>query len=220
MARNTKTDPETIASSIVGVFPKLDVFEQRLSFELYRLLAGGHPVPAASLAERLQASVETIHQILKHWPGVFFDSQQRVVGYWGLSIAAFYSSPHRFTIDGQKLSAWCAWDTLFLPQLLGKKIAVESASPTSGLTVSLLVAPNRVAFVEPADAQMSFLVPDAAAVEKNFVTTFCHFVHFFPSRHAGEAWVEQHPGTFLLSIDEGYEVARRKNRAQYEAVLR
>ena len=81
------------------------------------------------LAERLQVSVEVIDRILDGWPGVFSDSERRIIGYWGLSIAAAYTSPHQLTIDGQKLSAWCAWDTLFLPQLLGTPAEVESKSP-------------------------------------------------------------------------------------------
>ena len=218
MARNVNTDLETVTASIVGVFPKLDVFDQRLSLNLYRLLAAGHPVSAASLAERLGASVQTVRQILECWPGVFFDSHQRVVGYWGLSIAEFYSSPHRMTIDGKTLSAWCGWDTLFIPELLARETLVESTCPMPGSTINLVVTPDGVEHIEPAAAHISFLLPDAAAVQKNIVSTFCHFVHFFPSRQAGEIWVEQHPGTFMLSIDEAYEIARRKNKAQYGAV--
>ena len=163
--------------------------------------------------------VETVSQVLNGWPGVFSDPKQRVVGYWGLSIPAAYVSPHRLTIDGRTLSAWCAWDTLFLPQLLGQRAEVESASPTPGTTVSLTVTPEEVERVEPVGARMSFLLPDAAAVQKNIVTAFCHFVHFFPSCQAGESWAAQHAGTFLLSIRDAHAVARRKNEEQYGKVL-
>jgi alkylmercury lyase len=91
-------------------------------------------------------------------------------------------------------------------------------SPASGATVRLTVSPERVEHVEPAGAQMSFLVPDAAAVQKNVLTAFCQFVHFFPSRRSGESWIAQHPDTFLLSIDEARVVARRRNEALYNAV--
>jgi alkylmercury lyase len=219
MAQNVKTDLDTISASIASVFPKLDVFEQRLSIELYRLLAAGHPVSAASLAARLEVSVQTVRQIIDRWPGVFFDSPKRVVGYCGLSIADFYSSPHRLTVDGKTLSAWCAWDTLFIPELIARETLVESTSPTSRLTIHLLVTPEGVRCVEPADAQVSFVLPDAAAVEKNIVTAFCDFVHFFPSREAGQIWVQQHPEALILSIDEAHEVGRQRNRKQYGAVL-
>ncbi len=45
-----KGNLDDMAASIVGCFPKLDVLEQRLSLELYRLLAEGQAVPRATLA--------------------------------------------------------------------------------------------------------------------------------------------------------------------------
>src|SRR6266851_6703282 len=144
MITNDKVDLDDVAASIVGVFPTLDLFEQRLSLELYRLLAEGQPVPRATLADRLGVPVEIVNAILGGWPGVFSDPQQRVVGYWGLAIPAAYASPHRLPINGRRLSAWCAWDTLFLPQLLGQRAEVESASPTPGVTVSITVTPEEV----------------------------------------------------------------------------
>ncbi len=83
----------------------------------------------------------------------------------------------------------------------------------------LRVTPERVEHKYPGDMRMSFLLPDAAAVEKNVLNAFCHFVHFFPSQEAGQSWVTRHPGTFLLSIDDAHDLARRKNQAQYRDVL-
>jgi alkylmercury lyase len=149
-SRNSgNVDIDAVALGIVKVFPALDGFEQRLSWELYRLLAEGQPVVHAVLADRLQAPVEIVDRILDRWPGVFSDSERRIVGYWGLSIAAAYASPHQLTIDDQRLSAWCAWDTLFLPHLLGKPAHVESKSPGLGSVVKLIVTPTRVDGVEP-----------------------------------------------------------------------
>jgi alkylmercury lyase len=212
-------DTDAIALGIVKVFPALDRFEQRLSLELYRLLSEGQPVAPAVLAERLQVSVAIVNRILDGWPGVFSDSERRIVGYWGLATAAAYTSPHQLTIEGRRLAAWCAWDTLFLPHLLGKPAEVESQSPGLTGVVKLIVTPTRVDHVEPEDTHVSFLMPDAAGVQKDIVTTFCHFVHFFLSRIAGEAWAAQHPGTFILSVEEAHAIARRKNQAQYGEVL-
>lgn len=39
----------------------------------------------------------------------------------------------------------------------------------------------------------------------------CHFVHFFASRQAGDSWTQEHGGTFLLSLDEAFEVGQRVN---------
>jgi alkylmercury lyase len=139
----------------------------------------------------------------------------------GLSLPSAYGGPHRLTIDGRSLSAWCAWDTLFLPQLLGRTAEVETVSPNDERgSVRLIVTPDRVECVEPREASMSFLMPDAATVRKDVVTSFCHFVHFFPSRRAGENWALHHPGTFILSIEAAHALGRRKNAAQYGKTLR
>jgi alkylmercury lyase len=213
--RSQNVDVGAVALGIVKVFPTLDPFEQRLSLGLYGLLSAGQPVARAILAERLHVSVEIVDRVLDGWPGVFSDSERRIIGYWGLSIAGTYTSPHQLAIDGEKLSAWCAWDTLFLPQLLGKPAEVESRSPGPGGAVKLIVTPTEVDNVEPEDAHVSFLMPDAAEAQKDIVTAFCHFVHFFPSRLAGEAWAAQHAGTFILSVSEAHAIARSKNQAQY-----
>uniref|UniRef100_E6PXT6 Alkylmercury lyase (Organomercurial lyase) n=1 Tax=mine drainage metagenome TaxID=410659 RepID=E6PXT6_9ZZZZ len=220
MFTKDKLDLDTVTASIVNALPKLDLFEQRLSIELYRLLALGQPVPRVLLAARLGVEVETIKAYLEHWPGVFLDSQQQIVGYWGLSLPAAYDSPHKMTVDGQTLPAWCAWDTLFLPQLLAKKAAVESHSPSSGAAIHLTVTPERIERMSPADAQISLLLPDAVAVQKDILGSFCCFVHFFPTPETGESWAAQHNGIFLLSIEEGFAVARKKNIAQYGDILR
>src|SRR5882672_1724209 len=181
-------DVNVVALGIVKVFPALSLFEQRLSLELYRLLSEGEPILRAVLAERLQVSVEIVDRILDGWPGVYSDSERRIIGYWGLSIAGAYTSPHQLTIDGRRLSAWCAWDTLFLPSLLGKPAEVESRSPGLAGAVKLTVTPTGVEHLEPEDAHMSFVLPNATDVQKDIVNTFCHFVQFFPSRQAGDAW--------------------------------
>jgi alkylmercury lyase len=178
------------------------------------------PVPRTTLAKRLETSVEAVNRILDSWPGVFSDAEGRIVGYWGVSIPAAYSSPHTLRMNGRTLSAWCAWDTLFLPQLVGHTAEVESASPQDGGIVRLTITPQQVERVQPVAARMSVLVPDAQEMQKNVVTSFCHFVHFFSSPQAGESWTAKHAGIFLLSVHEAHVLACLKNEAQYRDALR
>lgn len=220
MATPSRVNLDELATGIVKCFPSLNLLEQRLSLDLYRLLAEGQPVQRTELAKRLETSVETVNRILDIWPGVFSDAEGRIVGYWGLSLPTVYSSPHTLKMNGRTLAAWCAWDTLFLPGLLGETTEIESVGPVSGAVVRLTVAPERVERVEPVSAQMSILLPDAQEMQKNVVTSFCHFVHFFPSRQAAESWTAKHAGTFMLSIHEAHVLARLKNQAQYRDVLR
>ncbi len=81
MATPSKLNLDELAASIVRCFPSLNLIEQRLSLDLYRLLAEGQPVPRTALAKRLEISIETVNRILDGWPGVFSDADHRIVGY-------------------------------------------------------------------------------------------------------------------------------------------
>src|SRR5712692_6908171 len=97
--------------------------------------------------------------MLKRWPGVFYDGANRIVGYWGLALGKM---THRFEVNGQTLYTWCAWDSLFIPQILQSTARVESTCPVTGEKIRLTVAPDRIEKRAPRDVSMSFIVPDAS----------------------------------------------------------
>jgi len=147
---------------------------------------------------------------------VFYDDDGRIVGYWGLALTEM---AHRFIVNGQTLYTWCAWDSLFIPQILGKPARVESTCPVTGDKIRLTVAPDGVKELDPASAVMSFVRPEAGQIRENVILNFCHFVHFFSSAEAGSQWILEHKGNFILSIDEAYYLAQKKNEVQYKDVL-
>ena len=51
------------------------------------------------------------------------------------------------------------------------------------------------------------------------IESFCHFVHFFSSRDAGETWTAEHDGTFLLSLEEAFELGRMVNARNFPSVV-
>src|SRR5260370_16599442 len=129
-----------------------------------------------------------------------------------MSIPAAYSSPHTLRINDRILSAWCAWDTLFLPQLIGHTADIESASPSDAGIVRLTITPQQVERVEPPGSQMSVLVPDAQEMQKNVVTSFCHFVHFFLSLQPAQSCTSKHAVPFFLPLHEAHVQAPPTNR--------
>ena len=211
----TQIDTHELAEQLVAARPTLDEQQQRIGLALYRLLAGGEPAATEQLAHRAGAAQPAVARFLEEQPGVYRDEQGRVVGFWGLALAGM---PHRIRVGDRELRAWCAWDTLFLPELLGAPVTVASTCPTSGEPVELVVAPDGVREVSPPGAVLSFLRREQP-FDAETIKTFCHFVHFFASRSAAEEWTARHPGTFVLSIDEGAEIAWRVNRASFPAVL-
>lgn len=116
------------------------------------------------------------------------------------------------------LWTWCAWDSLFIPELLGATARVESPDPESGELVRLVVRPSGVTSVRPNTAVVSFHMPDASELDvsaANIMETFCHFVFFFAARGSGELWVAKHPGTFLYPIEDAVTLAKRLNIRNY-----
>jgi alkylmercury lyase len=209
-------DLEEISATVVNLFPKLNKQEQIVSVQLYRLLAGGQPVSRERLAETLHIPIEAINTILDQWWGIYYDEHSNIIGYWGLALPKM---PHRFDLDGRTIYTWCAWDTLFIPQILQKTARIQSTCPVTREKIRLIVAPYGVKQIQPASAVMSFVTPEFAKIRENVVANFCHYVYFFSSTQAASAWTSENPGTFILSIEEASYLGRRKNEAQYHEVL-
>lgn len=211
-----RTDLANLNTTLIGLLPKLSEREQKISLELYRLLAEGLPVSRQQLAATLNLPVDVIKETLTQWWGVYYDGEERITGYWGLALPQM---AHRLLIGGKTLYAWYAWDTLFIPELLGQPVRVESNCPKTRRKIQLTVAPQGVRHLDPPGAVMSLLTPEAARVRENVVANFCHYVHFFRSYEAGQDWTLEHPGTFVVSIEEAYALGKGKNAAQYKEKL-
>lgn len=209
-------DARMLARELAGAMPALDGRHQRIALALYRLLAEGEPVEAERLAEHAGLARDEVEALLDDWPGVFREDG-RVVGFWGVALAEM---SHRLHVDGRELRAWCAWDTLFLPELLGRRSRVESACALTGQPVTLTVDPkDGVRDLSPPTAVVSFLRPDKP-FDAQVITSFCHFVHFFRDEDAGREWTAGREGTFLMSIDDAHEIGRLTNEANFGAMLR
>jgi alkylmercury lyase len=133
------------------------------------------------------------------------DAQDQIVGAMGLSLQ---DHPHRLSVNGVALSAWCAEDTLFLPAILRQPVTVASPSPVSGELIRLRVSSERVEEVSPAGAVVSLVLVDPsrehmASVEAIW-SAFCNHIHFFVTRDEAEQWATGRDDIAILSVDEGF----------------
>jgi alkylmercury lyase len=196
--------------------------EQRAALVLYRELAKGQAVDDAQVAQALGISDAECRALLQRDTIkclVYRDDRGRVLGFGGLAAAPMH---HRFEVDGHALWTWCAWDSLFIPELLGRRARVTSPDPENGELVHLLVTPERIESAQPEGAVISFIRPDAdvfGVSAANVMAKFCHFIFFFESRDSGEGWVEKHPGTFLYALDDAFTLARRFNANNFGGAL-
>ena len=168
------------------------------------------------MAQHLDSSTSLVTEVLNSWPVVYFDDEKNVVGFWGLALGEM---PHRFKVAGRQLYTWCAWDSLFIPELLGKTAEVESTCPISGEIISLTVGPTRVENFSPEGAVVSFLSP-TTSFDMNIIASFCHYILFFSSEETGNKWIATHKDTFLLTLNDAYEIGGLTNKATFGAALK
>lgn len=189
----------------------LETDERLLAMTLYRELARGVPVRGEQLAETTGLAAARVEAILSAWHGVYRDDDGRIIGFWGLAIPEMR---HAFEVGGRRLYTWCAWDTLFIPAVLGTTADIESRCPVTDQPVRLRVSPDAIESLEPSTAVLSFREIDPDGLE-DVQSSFCHFIHFFAAEKAAAQWTAVHPGTFLLSVEQGFELGKAKNRAQF-----
>lgn len=209
-------DLNQLAQLFVDTFPQLSFDHQQLALKLFHLLAKGEPVARDQLARAIGKSTDNINQILNQWAEVFYDDSGRIEAFLGLSVK---KTRHQLRVDGKTVYTWCAWDTLFIPELLDATVEISSACGATDDLVKLTVSPSGIQSVEPEDVVLSFLIPNLNKMRENITANFCHFVYFFRSREDGEAWVSRHDGTFLLSLEEAFTVGQKMNAARFNETL-
>ncbi|MCH8151793.1 MAG: organomercurial lyase MerB [Planctomycetes bacterium] len=197
---------------------ELDADVQRVCVALYQQLAGGDPVSLDNLASALGLFVSEVKQALatSTLAAVEYDERGRVDGFGGLTLNP---TPYRFELEGRRLYAWCALDTLFIPRILKKRARVRATCPVSGRRIRLTVAPDRVEECKPHDAFVSLVMAEASQLKGQLRSSFCCHVHFFASQEAADTWLSQNQGAFILPVKEAFEVAQSMTDQRFKDTL-
>jgi len=213
---------DQMSEVVVQAFPALDPQEQRAGIVLYRLLAGGNPIALPELTQALQWTGVPAGQFLSTSNLrnlVEWGTNQTVIGFGGLTSR---HSRHSLVFNDRRLYTWCAWDAMFIPELLGVTAMIESVCPETGNPVRLRVDSNGIERMSDREPVLSFTVPDHAnqvTSTDQTILSFCSYVNLFDSRQAGTTWISTRPGTFLLSVADGFTLAKHYNSARYGAIL-
>ena len=183
----------------------------RLLLRVIRHLAHGHPITAEQVDRHiadLGIAPEPAHQFLREVTER--DATDQIVGAMGLSLS---DHPHRLSVAGVSLSAWCALDTLFLPAMLQQTATIESPSPVTHHPIRLRVSPEQVEEVNPKVAVVSLVLVDPSRENMASVqaiwSTFCDHVHFFATREEGEQWAKGRENIVILTVEEGFASERQ-----------
>ena len=163
-----------------------------------RLLSKGEPVPLESLAAASRWPLSKVKAALDRGSSAELDEQGRLVGF----VLTLRPTPHRFTVDGQNLFAWCADDTLMFPVILGVPAHVESKCPQTGQPIRVKVAADAIQRVDPPEAVVPHVRPTGKLPDIRATT--CQLGHFFSSRAAAAQWAEKHPSGTLHSVPDAF----------------
>lgn len=194
-----------IAAAMRAALGDLTDEQRRIAVALYRLLADGDRVTVAQVAARAGVDPAGVQGFLDTSPGVYRDDDGAVIGFWGLAIPEM---PHAFQAEGgEPIHAWCAVDPFLIVPVIGRSARVTSVDPVTGEGVAMRVTPDGVDEVSPPGAVMSFVMPQKE-FDHDVIQTFCHYVLNFASAASGQRWVDEHPETMLVSIEQAAEIGR------------
>lgn len=201
-----------------GLFPAGSKLSQTILLHLYRLLAAGQPVEVSALAQSLALEVPLVQSALKQLPPshIVYNKTGGITAYRGLDLN---KSRHRIIVNDKTLYTWCAFDSLFLPELLKCEAEIFSICPGTGHEIHFRLGCEGNTDLAPDTLFVSFVKPDVRDYEDDLRQTFCCHVNFFASKEAGLAWIDKITGCVLIPIDEAIELAKIRNSAGFGRVL-
>ena len=203
------------AKAVVGALTPEDAEGRKTAIATYRLLAGGAPVSESQISAQAGIPEEQVREILRSWPLVLRDQTDQVVGFWWLH-SQQVEPTHAMSFDNTTVFGWCALDTLFIPEILGRTVRVASTDPTSDARIGLTVTADGVVDLDHADTVVSFLLPRRGeSFADDAIARFCHQIHFFDSPQSAAEWTADRPGRIFMTVDEAFHLGKEINRIRF-----
>lgn len=155
-------------------FTNLPLEEQELSLAIYNGLATGKPVNIEDLVNNASLNRDVVSEIIGRWPGIFYNDDMEIVSYWGLAIPEMI---HKIQLKDLTLYGWCAWDTLFIPQLIAQKATIRSTCMTTKEEIVIELDKHGNLVSTKDDIVVSMLTIDEENLHDDVIATFCHFIY-------------------------------------------
>ncbi len=211
-------DRDDLLKALTTAFPPLSPVDRELGRLLYAELRKGRPVYRERLASLTRQSTRDVVAALESEqlaPLLLYDRMRRIVGFAGLSLE---ETPFAIVAGGQALYTWCAWDALFIPEMISRTVELRSRCPQTGQDIHLTVHPDHIESVDPPKTVLSFVAPNASVCHCGAEASrreFCDHVSFFASAEAAGQWTAGTPGTFVLGLQEAFQLARAFNATRF-----
>lgn len=180
--------------------------ELRLQVVALQLLSKGEPVSPDRLAEAWSMPLEQVNAIFEQASALGtlqLDDSGNMVG----TALSLVPSNHKFQIDGKNLYAWCAYDAIYAPGVIGKNAIIDSVDPISNESLRIKVSPEGVTESEPKMIFATVVGMDADA-RGGAESPRCNQMHFFVSEENASKWAADHPGVAIMTVDQLFDVAK------------
>jgi alkylmercury lyase len=177
----------------------------RVTVKTIQALSKGKPISPEELARIWEMSLEQVQSILAGAVAagrVEIDLQGRLVG----GVLSLNPTAHRISIDGNHLYAWCAYDAIYTPGVVGKTTLIESTDPVTGELIQVTLTPEGVEDIRPQSAVVS-IVGAEADTRGGPKSSRCSQMLFFGSRQSANQWLRGKTDVSILTVEEAFEVA-------------
>jgi alkylmercury lyase len=180
--------------------------ELRLQVIALQLLSKGDPVSPERLAEAWGmplTQVEAIFEQAGAQGTLQLDDSGKMIG----SAISLIPSVHQFQINGKTLYAWCAYDAVYAPGVIGKNAVIESVDPLSNESIRIDVSPDGVMGSKPEEIYVTVVGMEADS-KGGAQSPRCSQMHFFVSEENVKKWSADRSGVVFMTVDQLYDLAR------------
>lgn len=177
----------------------------RVTIRTIQALAKGEPVSLDELARIWEMPLEQVQSVVDGAVAagrVEVDSHGRLVG----GVLSLTPTDHRISMDDKQLYAWCAYDAICTPGIVGKPAQIESQDPVTGATLKMTITPAGVENVRPSGAVVS-IVGVETDMKGGPKSPRCSQMLFFESRESANQWLQGRTDVSILTVKEAFEVA-------------
>jgi alkylmercury lyase len=178
----------------------------RVTFKTIQALAKGDPVSPAQLAQTWDMPLEQVLAILKQAEAngqVEINARGDLVG----AVLSLNPTQHQISMDNQRFYAWCAYDAMYAPGVIGKPAQIVSKDAVTGKMIQVSITPDGVEIVQPESAVVS-IVSAEEDMRAGPESTRCTHMLFFESRESAEQWMQGRTGVSILTVEEVFELAK------------
>jgi len=166
-------------------------------------LAEGKAISIQSIGEMTGISDSSLRAVWEKFlhGGARFSQKGEIIG---LTLS-LEPSATIVTIRGKQVNAWCAFDALFVGQMLNEETEVKTLSPINGEEIEFIVGPTGIREVQPNSAAISMERPPD---DEDSEGISCSLNHFFGDLEKANQWSATKENTAILDPQQAWRVAK------------